>query len=208
LKFVILLLAIVLLRSYDIISIRRQSRNSDSAVSKVETPRNPSVICSNVNIHGQAASSTMHESDKYKSQHGTIVEPRNSCGFSRSSHWARNGTDAHEIGMECDKYGGDLLEWENTTNVNTVNFNCSPELTSSNESIKAKGGSHSLRTKISKLPKSTMQVSGEQCCSGIQRKGQISNQSSQSGNSLFTFYFSCTLHFILPLIMCSCCRSC
>lgn len=160
--------------------IRHKSRNSDSVVSEVETPRNPSVICSNVNIHGQAASSTMHGSDKYKSQHGTIFEPRNSCGFSRSSRWARNGTDAHEIGMECDKYGGDLLEWENTTNVNTVNFNCSSEMTANNGSIKAKGGSQSLRTKISKLPKSAMQVSGEQCCSRIERKGQISNQSSQS----------------------------
>ncbi|KAE8124593.1 hypothetical protein FH972_019460 [Carpinus fangiana] len=89
----------------------------------------------------------------------------------------RHRVNAHGIGMECDKYGGDLLEWENTTNVNTVNFNCSSEMTMKNGSIKAKGGSNSLRTKISKLPKSAMQVSGEQCCSVIEKKGQISNQS-------------------------------
>ena len=68
-------------------------------MSEVETPRNPSVICSNVNIHRQAASSTMHGSDKYKRQHGTVVEPRNSCGFSSSHHIGQEMEQMHmELG--------------------------------------------------------------------------------------------------------------
>lgn len=159
--------------------IRNRSRYSDSVVSEVENPRKHKVNSSNVYIHGQSASrDTMHEIDKYKTPLRNSFEPRSSCGFSSSSCLTRNGTSAHQ--MEYDQYDGDLLKWGNTTNVDTVNINCSSEMTATNGSVKANSGSQSIQMKISKFPKSTSKVSGEQYHSEVERKGKISNESSQT----------------------------
>lgn len=148
---------------------RHKSRNGDYAVSEVETPRNHNVSCSTGNILGQAVSTTTRGSNKYTSQNWAVVEPRNSCRPSRSSY---------EIEMESYQFGGDLHKWKNTTNVNTVH-NCSSEITANSESMKARRGSHSPQQKIPKLPKSAIQVSGEQFPSWIERRKQISNESCQ-----------------------------
>ncbi len=176
-------------------------------MSEVENPRKHKVNSSNVYIHGQSASrDTMHEIDKYKTPLRNSFEPRSSCGFSSSSCLTRNGTSAHQ--MEYDQYDGDLLKWGNTTNVDTVNINCSSEMTATNGSVKANSGSQSIQMKISKFPKSTSKVSGEQYHSEVERKGKISNESSQTGNLHFIFLFFMYLALKVPLILYAFSRSC
>ncbi|XP_050279662.1 ubiquitin carboxyl-terminal hydrolase 15 isoform X2 [Quercus robur] len=153
---------------------RHRSRKSDSVVSEVENLRKHNVNSSNV---GQAASKgTMHGSDKYITPPQNTFEPRKSCGFSSSSCLTRNGTNAHQ--MEYDQDEGDLLKWENSTNAEKINFNSSYEMTATNGNVNAKSGSQALQAKISKLPKSTMKVSGEQYCSELERKGHVANESN------------------------------
>ncbi|KAL4598613.1 hypothetical protein ACB092_11G070700 [Castanea dentata] len=153
---------------------RHRSRKSDSVVSDVENLRKHNVNSSNV---GQAASrGTMHGSDKYITPPQNTLEPRKSCGFSSSSCLTRNGTNAHQ--MEYDQDEGDLLKWENSTNAEKINFNGSYEMTATNGNVNAKSGSQALQEKISKLPKSTMKVSGEKYCSELERKGHIANESN------------------------------
>lgn len=142
----------------------------------------------------------MHKSDRYKSQHGSIFEPRNTCGFSTSSYLRRDG-NAPDTREEYDAYGKQKLE----NNFDTGYFNCSSEMTATTESVKAESGSYSVQTKIYSLPKSRMQVSGEQYGAVAERKGQLSSESSQTGLSIFSFL--CTFHISTLLILYTYCRT-
>lgn len=173
-------------------------------MSEVENLRKHNVNSSNV---GQAASrGMMHGSDKYITPPQNTLEPRKSCGFSSSSCLTRNGTNAHQ--MEYDQDEGDLLKWENSTNAEKINFNGSYEMTATNGNVNAKSGSQALQAKISKLPKSTMKVSGEQYCSELGKKGHIANASSQTGNLYFYLFFMYLAFNCSPNLyaFCRCCQ--
>lgn len=62
-------------------------------VSSEETQRNRTLNSSNGYFYGQGShGSTEHESHGYRSQQGSISEPRISCGSSSSSNSAKYGT--------------------------------------------------------------------------------------------------------------------
>ncbi|XP_034210822.1 ubiquitin carboxyl-terminal hydrolase 15 isoform X3 [Prunus dulcis] len=152
-------------------------KNFDSHLSEEENRKKQSFNISDNYIKGQATSrNTVQENDMFQSQHGNIYESRSNSGLTSSSYSSKRGTDVHEIGLDFIPNGGNPLKGETTSNVETAEFKCT-EMTALKASVKAKRAPYSLGTKVSKLPKSTMEVSGEQYCSEIETQGHIAEDS-------------------------------
>ncbi|PQM35466.1 ubiquitin carboxyl-terminal hydrolase 15 [Prunus yedoensis var. nudiflora] len=157
-------------------------RNFDSHLSEEENRKKQSFNVSDNYIKGQATSrNTVQENDMFQSQHGSIYESRSNSGLTSSSYSSKRGTDVHEIGLDFIPNGGNPLKGETTSNVETTEFKCN-EMTALKASVKAKRAPYSLGTKVSKLPKSTMEVSGEQYCSEIETQGHIAEDSREQRN--------------------------
>ncbi|KAK9268934.1 hypothetical protein L1049_000700 [Liquidambar formosana] len=136
--------------------IRHKLRNNDSFASEEEIPKQLNINGPTVCINGHTGSrSTMHESHKIQSQHGT---------------------NEHDIGENFISDGGSLFREGISFNDELVEKH-SPEMTSMKGSVRAKSASHSMGTKISKSPKSVKKVSRGQSCSEIERRGQIADES-------------------------------
>ncbi|XP_008226232.1 PREDICTED: ubiquitin carboxyl-terminal hydrolase 15 isoform X1 [Prunus mume] len=152
-------------------------RNFDSHLPEEENRKKQSFNISDNYIKGQATSrNTVQENDMFQSQHGNIYESRSNSGLTSSSYSSKCGTDVHEIGLDFIPNGGNPLKGETTSNVETTEYKCT-EMTALKASVKAKRAPYSLGTKVSKLPKSTMEVSGEQYCSEIETQGHIAEDS-------------------------------
>uniref|UniRef100_A0A5B6ZPA0 ubiquitinyl hydrolase 1 n=1 Tax=Davidia involucrata TaxID=16924 RepID=A0A5B6ZPA0_DAVIN len=150
---------------------RQKLRNGDSILLEEEIPKK------HVNIpggfsNGQPTSrSTTHESQKLQGQHESIFDSRTNFGMLSSLNSAKNGTNACVIDRDL------ISDRRDSSSDETVELNCSSEMTSMKRSIKAKSASHPPGTKMHKSPKSMMKVSREQPCSEIERKGQTANKS-------------------------------
>lgn len=115
----------------------------------------------------------MLENGTSESGHGKTIESESHCGFSYSSYSLKNGSSGHDIGKDFNRNGGNLLKVENGSHSEQVEFECSPEMTATKGSAKAKRAPYSLGSKSSKLPKSTMKEKEEHFCSERERKGQV-----------------------------------
>ncbi|KAB2602000.1 ubiquitin carboxyl-terminal hydrolase 15-like [Pyrus ussuriensis x Pyrus communis] len=152
-------------------------RNCDSHLGEEENAMMQNVNVSDSYMKGQATSrNTVHEIDKSQSQSGYIYESGSNSGLTSSSYSSKSGIDVHENGLDFIPNGGNYLKGERLSNYETAEFKCA-EMTKMKTDVKAKRAPYSLGTKVSKLPKSTMEVSGEQCYSEIEGQGQIAEVS-------------------------------
>ncbi|KAM1244408.1 hypothetical protein ACFX1X_036200 [Malus domestica] len=152
-------------------------RNYDTQLAGEGNPMVQNVNISDSYMKGQATSrNTVHENDKSQGQNGNIYESRSNSGLTSSAYSSKSGIDVHENGLDFIPNGGKSLKGEILSNDETTDFKCA-EMTTMKASIKVKRAPYSLGRKVSKLPNSTMEVSGEQCYSEIERQGHIAEDS-------------------------------
>ncbi|KAM1539438.1 hypothetical protein ACFX10_004227 [Malus domestica] len=152
------------------IFMEHKLRNCDSHLAEEENAMMQNFNISDSYMKGQATSrNTVREIDKSQSQSGYIYESGSNSGSTSSSYSSKSGIDLHENGLDFIPNAGNYLKEERLSNYETAEFKCA-EMTKMKTEVKAKRAPYSLGTKLSKLPKSTMEVSGEQCYS--EREGQ------------------------------------
>ncbi|XP_022717431.1 ubiquitin carboxyl-terminal hydrolase 15-like isoform X2 [Durio zibethinus] len=152
--------------------IRHKSRTSGFVVSEEGILKQKNA---NMHIHGHNASTVMHESHKHQSQCGNMSEPKSNYEFSGPPYSAKGGTSAHEAETAFVLSSENLVHAENAFIGDSVESDCSG-MTAAKEWTKARCSLQSPGPKISKSPKSVVNVSGEQLCPEMERKGQIPDE--------------------------------
>lgn len=159
-----------------------QSRNNDYAVLEEEpSKKSNSCISGGNNAYRQGASrTTIVEGDNYQNQLGHGFTPRNN--YRRRPillNEANNCKAVDEFETEAIFKDGNVVKGENHPSNETAQFKCSSEMTT--RSIKDKKISHPPKARCSKSSKSTSMASANLCCADLEKKGKITDESSQFG---------------------------
>ncbi|XVE52942.1 hypothetical protein DITRI_Ditri02bG0164600 [Diplodiscus trichospermus] len=160
--------------------IRHKSRTSDVVISEEGILKQQNANGSNMHIHGQNASTAMHESHKHQSQHGKKSESKSNYEISGPPYSAKGGTSVHEAENAFVLSSQNLALGENAFSGESVELDCSG-MTAARECTTARSSLHSLGPKISKSPKLAVKLSGEQLSPEMERKGQIADELKVSG---------------------------
>ncbi|XVF18341.1 hypothetical protein REPUB_Repub11eG0013300 [Reevesia pubescens] len=159
---------------------RHKSRTSGFIVSEEGILKQQNANGSNMHIHGQNASTAMHESHQHQSQRGNMSESKSNYEFCGPPYSVKGGTGAHETENAFVLSSENLVNGENAYSGESVELDCSG-MTAAKECSKARSSLHPLGPKISKSPKLAVKVSGEQLCPEVERKGQIPDKLKVSG---------------------------
>ncbi|XP_057506894.1 ubiquitin carboxyl-terminal hydrolase 15-like isoform X1 [Actinidia eriantha] len=160
--------------------IRHKFKSFDS-IPFEEVPRKNNVNMSCGVSKGQTTRSFVHESNDAQSQHKIVFDSRTNVGIASSISSAKTGTNVCDTGADLMSSKENFLREEITSKDETIELNCSSEMTSMKRSIKVKSASHPLGTKMQKMQKSTMKASRDPLSSELERKGQITDESKVGG---------------------------
>ncbi|PSS05905.1 Ubiquitin carboxyl-terminal hydrolase [Actinidia chinensis var. chinensis] len=157
--------------------IRHKFKSFDSIPFEEEVPRKHNVDISCGVSRGQTTRSIVHESDDSPIQHKIVFDSRTNVGIASSLNSAKPRTRVCEADADLKSSKENFLREEITYKDETIELNCSSEMTSMKRSIKAKSASHPLGTKTQKSQKSMMKASRDPLYSEMERKGQIADES-------------------------------
>ncbi|KAK8712254.1 hypothetical protein V6N13_147494 [Hibiscus sabdariffa] len=161
--------------------LRHKSRTSGFVVLE-EDIKLQNTNGSNMYIHGQNASTVMHESHKRQSQCGNKSESKSNYEFSGRPYSAKGGSSVHGAENSFFQSSENLVNGENGFGGESVELDCSG-MTEAKECMKTRISVHSLGSRISKSSKLAVKVSGEQSCPEMWRKGQIPDELKVSGTT-------------------------
>ena len=174
-----------------------QSRNKDYAVLEEEIINNVNAGgCSDYLCGQDTSRSRTLEVNNYQSHQGNAFIMRSNPEGSSMSNAVNNDETVEEFEADISTKGGNIVQGGNCHSDEAVQLKCSPEMTAKG-SVKAKKTLRPPKTKCSKSPKSLLKTSGNLCCSELEKKGQITNESSQYSTSFLLFI---NLLSMIPII--------